>query len=823
MKHAAAVTQYIGLALIVLASRIAGADTALTSGQPVALSLPESTYVSNFYIDVDNSAKQLTVTVNGSGGDVDLFLRYATPFPTQDSSATYPTVNYELLMRNAQYHSMSSTSDESITVLTSNYVPLQAGRWYIAAINGGSAAAGTGGTTSATLTASTSTSAATVAMTIDFAHPSTDPSDPTNDCDDAFWNDTTAATPVGGNPGTTLGAQRKNALTYAAQQLVQQLQIPVAITVHACGAHLGGDSTSAILAHASPSTFFPDEPGFPINTFAQKYTWYPATVAVRVSGASLCGVGGGPCDGTNNNVIDAVFNEDIGTSTVIGGEQFYYGYTAPTGGGIDFISIAMHEMTHGLGFIGLANTDPTQGPLGAKAGISDAAPGVFAYQNYTDGPYDDIYDNHVAIVDSVTKVYTPFMGYEVTGARDATRAAALVSGPTVTSEGQYDPGLFTAIRWSDPVAASASVNINAGNAVPDNFPSLYAPCDKSKTTTCTTQPSSTLSHTVQAGDMMNAYYSSQNLRSMGLAAPMLSPEGWSNAISAMPTYTTPMPSAWYDRTHSGHGFDFQLGFHDSVHGDVYVLTLYTYTDNGTPEWYEAVGNLVDGVFLPPLDANGNSLHRVVYTTTSSSIVSQELDPSIQGSVIVDFNQAANHPACRNLDRSGSTQLGIMYWAIGGDTGTWCVQPIVPLNAHGSPDYNGLWYAPSDSGWGFEVLDVASSTGGPDFVNVLMYLPGANDLSFWLTGSGNVQNGNTVTMQLQQVTSGYCRTCTPPPEQIGSVVGTMTLTFDPPNPARGYTTGTATISANYVGGGGFQRTNIPISMLSVPTDMLNVTP
>jgi len=818
MKYTSAVMRCIGLAVIAVASGVASADTALTPGQPVALSLPASSYVSNFYIDVGSTAKRLTVTLSGSGGDVDLFLRYATPFPTQDSTASYPTVSYDLLMRNAQYHSISSTSNESISVLVSDRVPLQAGRWFIAAINGGTSNA------TESLTASTSTSAAQGSITLDFANPTTDPNDATNDCDDGFWTDSTAANPVGGNPGATLGAQRKNALTYAAQQLVQQLQLPTNVTIHACGAHLGGSSTSAILAHSAPLTFLFDDTSFPLASLPKKYTWYAGTAAARLGGTSLCGLGGGPCDTLDNDEAEIVFNEDIGKSTVIGGEQFYYGYTSdPSSGTLDFVTIAMHEMTHGLGFLGLVNLDDTQGPLGAKAGLvidQGSNTGAIAYTGLTEGPFDDAYDDSVAIVNSTAKTYMPFMGYEVIGSGDAARAAALVSGPTVTTAGQYNPGTFTGLRWSDAVAASASVNINAGKSAPDDFPSLYAPCDKSKTSTCATQQSSTLSHTVQAGDMMNAYYSSFNLRNMGLAVPMLSPIGWSNSVATMPVFTTPMPSAWYDRSHNGHGFDFQLGYHDAVHGDVYVLTFYTYTDNGSPEWYEAIGNLVDGVFLPPPDANGNTLHRVVYTTSSSAILSQALDSSIQGSVVVDFNQAANHPACRNVDRSGSTQLGVMYWSIGGDTGNWCVEPIVPLNAHGSPDYNGLWYAPSDSGWGFELLDVASSGGGADFVNVLMYLPSASNHSTWLTGSGNLQNGNTVTLQLQQVTSGYCRTCTPPAHQSGSAVGTLTLTFDPPNPASGYTTGKATLSANYLGGGGFKRTSIPISMLSVPAYMLN---
>jgi hypothetical protein len=136
-----------------------------------------------------------------------------------------------------------------------------------------------------------------------------------------------------------------------------------------------------------------------------------------------------------------------------------------------------------------------------------------------------------------------------------------------------------------------------------------------------------------------------------------------------------------------------------------------------------------------------------------------------------------------------------------------VQPIVPISAHGSPDYNGMWYAASDSGWGFELLDIAGASGAS--ISVVMYLPGASNNPNWLIGSGTLQ-GNTVTIPLSQTTNGYCRTCAPPASLQVESVGTMTITFS------AETTGTANIAVTYPGGGGFNRSNIPISMLSTPT-------
>jgi len=785
----------------------ARADVALQSGVATPVPLGAAQPATNFYIDVNSaSAQQLNVSASGGTADVDLFLRYGSPFPMQDTSVPYSTVDWDLLDRAAQYHSISSSSSESIQVLRSSRFPLQNGRWYIAVINGSSAPVTTN------LTATISNAAPVGSLAIDFLHPRTDATDPTNDCDDSFWTDSTPATPVGGNNGTTLGQQRKNALTYATQQLVQQLQIPTTLNVHACGAHLAGDSNSAILAHAGPTSYFFDEPKFPINALPKKYTWYPAAAAARQNGTSLCGVVGGPCDEESNAELEITFNEDIGQSTVIGGENFYLGFDAdPSQSSLDFITIAMHEMTHGLGFFGLANTDSAQGPIGAKAGINTQQ-NTIAYGDVDDGPYDDIYDDSVAEVNGST--YTPFMGYEVIGAGDAARAAALVSGPTVTSAGTYNPGIYTGLRWLDPAATASSVNIHHAESAPNDFPSLYAPCDKSKTTTCATQPASTLAHTVQANDMMNAYYSRFNLRQMGLAVPMLGPVGWSNAATTPPTLAQPIPSNWFDNTHSGHGFDFQLGYHDAA-GDVYFLTFYTYAADGTPEWYQAYGHVIDGVFTPTLQQNGGTLYRIRYSANTLGNLNAIPDPSVVGSVVVDFNQAANSPACRNTDRSGSLNLlGVMRWSIGSETGSWCVEPLTTPAESASPDYNGHWYAPSDSGWGFELLDVDQGGATPN-IYAYVYYPGPDNQPTWAFASGTLSNGGTGTLQLQQVSNGFCRSCAPPAQLNTTTIGSMAITLDPIAAGSALRTGKASLQANYAGGGSFARSNDPITLLSLP--------
>ncbi|HSC12322.1 MAG TPA: hypothetical protein VLC97_15220, partial [Rhodanobacteraceae bacterium] len=198
------------------------AQSALTPGTPTQVVLPPLNYVSNYYVDTDASAKQLTISVSGSGSvDVDLFVRFGTPFPTSPV-----LVSEDTLTRYSHYHSYSDSSAESVIVLPSSHVPLGPGRWYIAVINSDTRKL----STTATLSALTFTSPQVASIGVDFSSPSTNPGDPTLNCETAPWTDSTAATPIAGNPGTTLGQQRQNALKYAVQQITQTLQPPVPIT-----------------------------------------------------------------------------------------------------------------------------------------------------------------------------------------------------------------------------------------------------------------------------------------------------------------------------------------------------------------------------------------------------------------------------------------------------------------------------------------------------------------------------------------------------------------------------------------------------------------
>jgi len=152
------------------------------------------------------------------------------------------------------------------------------------------------------------------------------------------FNDPTAAAPVGGNPGVTLGAQRLNAFTFAANLWGASLQSTVTITVQAKMDPQTCTATSAILGSAGATTVHANFAGAPFVN-----TWYPQALANSLAGVDLSGA---------NPDISATFNSNLnGSAGCLGGRKWYYGYdSTPPGVDIDFVSVVTHEIGHGLGF-----------------------------------------------------------------------------------------------------------------------------------------------------------------------------------------------------------------------------------------------------------------------------------------------------------------------------------------------------------------------------------------------------------------------------------------------------------------------------------------
>jgi hypothetical protein len=150
------------------------------------------------------------------------------------------------------------------------------------------------------------------------------------------FNDPTPFTPSGGNPATTLGQARLIAFQHAAFLWGSMLTSHVEIKIGAAMNPLAGNATSAVLGQAGSSTVHRNFLNAPVAA-----TWYPQALANSLSGADQD-------PGTPD--INATFNSNVDNAVVLGSTDWYYGVDGNPGSDIDFVSVVLHELGHGLGF-----------------------------------------------------------------------------------------------------------------------------------------------------------------------------------------------------------------------------------------------------------------------------------------------------------------------------------------------------------------------------------------------------------------------------------------------------------------------------------------
>ncbi|HET9482421.1 MAG TPA: hypothetical protein VFO79_00570, partial [Xanthomonadales bacterium] len=592
----------------------------------------------------------------------------------------------------------------------------------------------------------------------------------------------TARAPVGGNPGTTLGQQRRNALLEAVRLLGLELKSPVPVRMQACWQDLGTDSgdSGVTLASAGPRaigrrniTFTRGNDGAEVvdlndRFLPRNYTSFASAPATKLAGARLCGFGGGPCTGTGALYdLRAQFNIKIDGPDALGARSFYYGFTQATTGtaqaDTDFISVAMHEITHGLGFIGLVNKVEGSTPIGARF-----------------GGFDDIYGaNVIRLVGDCDIGSTTCQVFPFLSGTDADRATAMTS--------------FTRLRWGDADATQSQFNPSRSNPAPFDTVGLHAPNPIASGSTL-----SHISNALEAGSLMLAQAVGKP-HQLGLALPMMNAVGWSSAPRAAPETIEPFSAQYFDPKRTGHGIDFSR-----VAGNIYAMVFYTYGANGEPEWYIAAGPMVDGVFMPPQNANGDSLVRFKYVPGANP--PQVADASFVGAVRLDFNQPANSPACQDGTARDLTGGAVMSWSIGNDRNQqWCMQKLIPDSLRTTPDFTGGWAAStaSDSGWGFSFLN--ANLGGNGLFG-LLYYPDVNGDGRWAFVQTNSFANGTQYPLIER--KGYCRTCAAPASVLAGqfddrTAGSITLNLAQPGTGAG---NTANYSVTYqtAPGGTFTR-------------------
>jgi hypothetical protein len=157
------------------------------------------------------------------------------------------------------------------------------------------------------------------------------------------FNDPTVVAPVGGNPGTTLGAQRLFVYQYVAGIWEAALTSPVNIKVSAAWEALTCTTASAVLGSAGAYNIWRDFSG------SVPATWYPQALANKLAGTQLNSAGGGTT-GYDDADIKTQFNVNLGNTGCLDGTRFYLGVDGNAGANVNFVETLLHELGHGLGF-----------------------------------------------------------------------------------------------------------------------------------------------------------------------------------------------------------------------------------------------------------------------------------------------------------------------------------------------------------------------------------------------------------------------------------------------------------------------------------------
>lgn len=196
------------------------------------------------------------------------------------------------------------------------------------------------------------------------------------------FSDPTPATPVGGNPGTTLGQQRTNAANRAAEIWGDQLESAIEILIDVSFEPLECDDDGAVLGSAGPRatvSVFPNQPKTGVV--------YPIALANKFAGQDLA---------PGSTDILARFNSRIDDANCLGSTNWYYGFDGNNGNDSDFLVVFLHELAHGLGFSsGVRVNVDSSGNLTADSGQfrTSNRPGIYdtlLFDNTTGLPWDQM-------------------------------------------------------------------------------------------------------------------------------------------------------------------------------------------------------------------------------------------------------------------------------------------------------------------------------------------------------------------------------------------------------------------------------------------------
>lgn len=185
-------------------------------------------------------------------------------------------------------------------------------------------------------------------------------------------NDPTPVSPVGGNPGLTVGEQRINAFQAAADQWGATLQSDVTIIIQASFVPLSCGPTSGVLGAAGPLRIHGFGAPSPVPSVIPN-TWYHPALFNSLIGIDI--TDGPPDPGFLQppffDDMIAFFNADLGSPGCLEGSGWYYGLdNNQPPNEIDFLAVVTHEIAHGIGFSEFADED--------TGALNSGIPGIYS-------------------------------------------------------------------------------------------------------------------------------------------------------------------------------------------------------------------------------------------------------------------------------------------------------------------------------------------------------------------------------------------------------------------------------------------------------------
>ena len=268
------------------------------------------------------------------------------------------------------------------------------------------------------------------------------------------FNDTTPATPVGGNSGSTVGEQKLIAFQAAADKWGATLTSSSTITVLATWEALSCTPTSAVLGSAGALEVWNNFAG------AQKAdTWYSEALANALYTGNL---------DPDTPEIRARFNVNLGKPGCLEGAPFYLGLDANHGSLIDLVAVLTHELGHGLGFQTFTN-----GSTGAYLAGLPSIWDHFLFDNALNKTWTEMTPAQRA-ASSVSLTHLVWNGPHVTA--DAPKvlqsgAPRLTVASPATASGSYTVGSAS----FGPALTAAGVTGEVSRVI-DTIPSLGLAC-----------------------------------------------------------------------------------------------------------------------------------------------------------------------------------------------------------------------------------------------------------------------------------------------------------------------------------------------------------